>query len=1068
MWKNADVVGSVSRATGEDDMFRLAKLSLANRALIALVTVVIAFFGVYAMTNAKQALMPNIQLPIVVVQTSSPGNAPDVVDAQLSTPIESALQSIDIIDSTSSTSSTGSSVVTARFAFGTDTVAAEQKVQQAVNRISSLLPEGSDPIIATGSTDDIPVVQIAATSTTLSAVEIGERLEDGTTNTIEHIDGVAAATVVGAGSREVRIVPDDAALAERGLTTASITQALTTNGTVAGAGQVTEGDRDLSVRVGSKFTSIDDLNALPLLPVTTSASTASSATATLQETTLGEVATVSLEQQPVTSISRVNGDTAVTVQVTKRADGNTVDVSQQINEQLSDLQAQLGGDVQLTVIYDQAPFIEQSIESLSTEGLLGLGFAVIVILLFLMSVRSTIVTAISIPTSLLVTFIGIEFAGYSLNVLTLGALTIAIGRVVDDSIVVIENINRHLELERGESRQTIILHAVREVAGAVTASTLTTAAVFLPVGFVSGVVGELFKPFAFTVVIALAASLFVSLTIVPVLAYWFLRPKSRHSNAQNDPASVIELAEEPKTRLQRWYEPVLETTLHHPWTTLVSAVVVLAITLALTPLLETNFIGDSGENSASVSQTLPSGTTLEAASAQAQKVEDAVSAVPGVETVTATIGTAGRLTTSSFLGGAEASATFQIAFDSDRDAEQVQTDLRAALDSLTDAGDLSLTMGDSSGVSSNVELDIQAPDDERLRQATDDLTTRLSDLDEVAAVESDLTSTIDTVHVDVDRAQAAAHGITETQIVSTLAQLLDPSQVAEVTLDEQNVAVVVRSDDQPTTIDQLRDVDITTPTGVVKLADLASVDQQQVAASIHSIRGQRSATITVTPVGDDLTSVSNAVSEVTDDVQLPDGVSVSTGGVLADQSDAFYSLGLALLAAILIVYVIMVATFRSLRQPLLLLISIPFAATGALLLQLIAGVPLGAASLVGVLMLIGIVVTNAIVLIDLVNQFRARGVPVREAVVEGSSRRLRPILMTAAATVFALVPMAIGMTGHAGFISQPLALVVIGGLVSSTVLTLLVLPVLYFVVEGRSERRASRKALGESKEAVDE
>ena len=1074
-------------------MSRLTALSMRNRALIALITIVVAFFGVFSMTGARQELMPSIELPMVVVQSSSPGDAPDVIDAQISAPIEAAVQSVEGIESTSSTSSTGVSMVTAKFAFGTDRVGAEQKVQQAVNRISSQLPKDLDPIIATGSTDDLPVIMLSAASSQVAPVDIAERLRSTVTNDLEHVDGVASATVVGGGSREVRVVPDQTKLAQHGLTAASISQALAANGTVGGAGSITEGDRDLSVRVGDSFTSTDDLAALPLLPAAGGASQSAAGaagqsasagasqgaaaaggaaqSAAIAPVRLGDVAQVTLTEAPVTGISRVDGQPAVTIQVTKRPTGNTVEVSKQINAQVDELQAKVGDDITLSVMYDQAPSIEQSIESLTTEGLLGLAFAIVVILLFLLSVRSTLVTAISIPTSLLVTFIGIEAAGYSLNVLTLGALTIAIGRVVDDSIVVIENINRHLALERGERKSAVILHGVREVAGAITASTLTTAAVFLPVGFVTGLVGELFKPFAFTVVIALIASLLVSLTIVPVLAYWLLRgPKTSDASVGESESDALQrgesrrrqrtlgatdaLADEPRTRLQRWYEPVLRGTLRHPALTLVGAVVVLGVTLALTPLMQTNFIGDSGQNTASISQALRPGTSLESAMQRALPVEQALRDVDGVQTVSTTVGSSGGISMASFAGGGAGQSTlFQVAFADGADAAKVQQKLRDALNAQPDADDLSLSTSGGAGVSNDIAIDVEAPDDQRLEDAANQLVSGAREIDDVAEVTSSLSSTIDTLHVAVDRQRAAEHGMTESQIVQTLAPAMNPQQVAKVTIDSKDVSVVVRSDEQPKTADELRALPVTTPTGTVRLDALADVQTQQVPQSISSVRGSRSATVTITPAGESLNTVSAGVTKLLDDTQLPAGVTASIGGVLSDQASAFSSLGLALLAAVLIVYVIMVATFKSLRQPLLLLVSIPFAATGALAALLISGTPLGAASLVGLLMLVGIVVTNAIVLIDLVNQFRAKGVGTLEAIVEGASRRLRPILMTAAATVFALVPMALGITGHAGFISQPLALVVIGGLVSSTLLTLIVLPVLYWAVEGHRDRR---------------
>ncbi|GAA3936060.1 efflux RND transporter permease subunit [Pseudoclavibacter caeni] len=1074
-------------------MSALTRLSLRNRALIALITVVAAVFGVVAMTGARQELMPDVELPIVVVQSTEAGVAPDVVDTQISTPIETAVQSVEGIESTSSTSTTGSSTVTVEFAFGTDRVDAEQKVRQAVSRISAQLPDGLDPVIASGSTSDMPVVMLAASSSTLDPVDVADRVRENVTADIERLDGVAQATVMGGGSREIRVTPDPEALQAHGLTAASITQALQADGVVAGAGQVTDGDLDLSVRVGSRYTSTDDVADLPLLPAATSATTSASsvsqagATATsaaVAPVRLGDVAAVELVQAPQTGISRVDGEPAVTIQVTKKAEGNTVAVSRAIADDLATLQANAGDDVSLSVIYDQAPSIEQSISSLTTEGMLGLVFAVLVILVFLLSARSTLVTAISIPLSLLITFIGIEAVGYSLNVLTLGALTIAIGRVVDDAIVVIENINRHMEHDPDGDRARVILRAVREVAGAITASTLTTAAVFLPVGFVGGVVGELFRPFAFTVVIALLASLLVALTIVPVLAYWFLRAR-RHAadtgRARGDDTSVAAdaggraasadpvarrerdhsavLAGEERTRLQRGYEPVLRGVLAHPWVTVIAAVAVLGATLALTPLMQTNFIGDSGETTASVTQRLPSGTSLEAAQRRAEPLESALRDVAGVETVATTIGSSGGLTAASFLGGGGADSTsFQIAYADDADAEQVQQDLRAVLNAQPDADDLSLSTSGASGVSNDVTIDVTAPDDERLAAATDVLMTGLQDVDDVAGIESSLASDIDTVHVAVRRDVAAEHGMTEAQIIGAVSAVMNPQQAATAQIDSTDVSIVVREADQPQDVDALRALTITTPTGDVRLDTLADVTMEQVPRSISSERGRRSATITITPAGESLNTVSAGVSRVLDETELPAGADAAVGGVLSEQSSAFRSLGLALLAAILIVYVIMVATFRSLRQPLLLLVSIPFAATGALAALLITGTPLGAASLVGLLMLVGIVVTNAIVLIDLVNQFRARGMAVHTALLEGASRRLRPILMTAAATVFALLPMALGITGHGGFISQPLALVVIGGLVSSTLLTLAVLPALYWLVEGHAERRAARHA----------
>jgi HAE1 family hydrophobic/amphiphilic exporter-1 len=754
---------------------------------------------------------------------------------------------------------------------------------------------------------------------------------------------------------------------------------------------------------------------------------------------------------------------------------------------LPDLEESIGDNAAFTPVFDQAPYIQESIASLAQEGALGLVFAVLVILLFLLSVRSTLVTAISIPTSVLITFIGLQTAGYTLNILTLGALTIAIGRVVDDSIVVIENIKRHLDA--GEDRARTIAVAVREVAGAITASTITTVAVFLPISFVGGTTGELFRPFALTVSIALLASLVVALTIVPVLAYWFLRPSKRPAVRQAAQAALAEeraaaggapasgvpadtaapVEEAPhhgahaaprRARgLQSVYGPIIHWTLKHSVVTVLLALLVLVGTGALYPLMKTNFLGSSGQDTFTVTQTVPVGQSLDAQDATAQQASTAILGVDGVETVQLTVGSSGGLQ-SAFGGGGGGgtSIRYSVTTDESADQEAVQADVRDALSGVASAEDISVAASSGFGASSDIEVDLSTASQSDLQSASDQLLEALRGTDGISQAESNLSSSLPYIAVRVDRDAAARAGLSEVAVGTIVSQALQPSQVGSVVIDDRTLSIYLADGQPPATVDELRNLEVPTLTGTVALSTLAAVEQTDGPASITTERGQRTATITVTPEGDDLASANVAVQNAIDATALPAGVDASLGGVTADQADAFSQLGIALLVAILIVYVVMVATFRSLLQPLLLLVSVPFAATGAILLQVITGVPLGVPSLIGVLMLIGIVVTNAIVLVDLVNQYRDRGMPVREALLHGTERRLRPILMTALATIFALLPMALGITGHGGFISQPLAIVVIGGLVSSTVLTLVVLPVVYNLVEGYRERRRAARA----------
>ncbi|MFJ3035214.1 efflux RND transporter permease subunit [Curtobacterium pusillum] len=1046
-------------------MHLLSVFSLRNRALIALVTIVVAVFGGIALTSLKQELIPSVQFPQIAIVSAYPGATPEVVSNDVSTKIEQGIQAVPDLKSTTATSSTGQSVVSAEFAYGSNLASAEDKIQTVVNALS--LPDSVQTQIVTGSFDDLPVIQLAV-SATGDQEQLVDRLNATAIPDLEKLDGVREADVFGNPGRRVVITPDRTALAARGLSQTAISDALDDNGTLIPGGTITQDGTTLSVQTGQRIASLDDIEALPLTGGTSAA-------------TIGDVAKVAIQESPRTSISRVDGEQALTIAITKTQEANTVDVSTTVRDALPDIEKKITGDPKITVVFDQAPYIQQSIDSLAEEGLLGLGFAVIVILLFLLSVRSTIVTAISIPTSVLLAAIGMRAADYTLNIITLAALTIAIGRVVDDSIVVIENIKRHLQ--PGVDRRQAVLDGVREVAGAVTASTVTTVVVFLPVAFVAELVGELFRPFALTVTMALVASLLVSLTIVPVLAYWFLRAPKAHKHAGATTSSAAADASTDTAppgqsattgalasaadlhdaaapdRLRRGYQPVLRWVLRTPWTVLILAVVVLGGTAAALPFVKTNYLGDSGQNTFTVTQDLDPGTSLDVQSDEARKVERQLREVDGVDTVQTTIGTSGQSIQAAFGGGASASIQYAVTTDADADQDRIQSDTRKRLNALEGAGDVTVSSaGGGFGGSSDIEVDVTAPTQDQLRTAADQVLREMRKVDHTTGASSNLSSAEPYLAVRVDRSKAAALGLTETQVGGIVAAAVSPLDTGTVEIDDASLDVYIADPEPPTTAAALRGLSIPTSTGVVPLSDVATVERAEGPTTVTTSDAVRTATITVTPDDTNLGAAVQAVTTAVDGLDLPRGASATIGGVASSQSSAFSQLLLAALIAILIVYVVMVATFRSLLQPLLLLVSVPFAATGAILLQIASGIPIGVASLIGVLMLVGIVVTNAIVLIDLVNQYRRRGLRVREALVEGATRRLRPILMTALATIFALVPMAIGLTGKSGFISQPLALVVIGGLVSSTLLTLVVLPALYFVVERARERRADRRA----------
>ncbi|MFI8168987.1 efflux RND transporter permease subunit [Streptomyces sp. NPDC086081] len=1025
----------------------LSRFSLAQRALIGLMSIIALVFGAIAIPQLKQQLLPTIELPMVSVLAPYQGASPDVVEKQVVEPIEDSLEAVDGISGVTSTASEGNAVIMASFDYGNNTEQLVADVQQAVNRARAQLPDDVDPQVVAGSTDDIPTVVLAVTSGR-DQQALADQLDRTVVPDLKSIDGVGQVTVDGVRDVQVTVTPDDAKLAKAGLTAQSLGQALQAGGATVPAGSFDEGGANRTVQVGGGFTSIEQIRNLQIKGEPGKG----------KPVRLGDVATVKQQEAPADSITRTDGKPSLAVAVTMDRDGSAVAISDAVQDKLPDLRADLGSGATLTVVSDQGPAVSKSIKGLTTEGALGLLFAVLVILVFLASVRSTLVTAVSIPLSVVLALIVLWTRDLSLNVLTLGALTIAIGRVVDDSIVVLENIKRHLGY--GEERHSAILNAVREVAGAVTSSTLTTVAVFLPIGLVGGMVGELFGSFSLTVTAALLASLLVSLTVVPVLSYWFLRPP-KGTPEDADEARRLAEEKEARSRLQRIYVPVLRFATRRRLTSVALAVVVLVGTFGMAPLLKTNFFDQGEQEVLTVKQELKPGTSLAATDAQAKKVEKLLAGTEGVKDYQVTIGSSGFM--AAFGGGTDSNqASYQVMLDDSASYEDVQDRIEKGLAGLKGIGTTTIAAGDGFGAQ-DLSVVVKAADADVLRTASEEVRKAVASLDDVTDVTSDLATSVPRISVKAGD-KAAAAGFDDQTLGAAVAQAVRGTTAAKAVLDDTERDVVIRSAKPARTLQQLRDLRLG---GTVKLGDIATVKLVDGPVSMTRIDGQRAATITAKPTGDNTGAVSSELQSKINALKLPDGATASIGGVSEDQDEAFANLGLAMLAAIAIVFLLLVGTFRSLVQPLILLVSIPFAATGAIGLLVATGTPMGVPAMIGMLMLIGIVVTNAIVLIDLINQYRRQGHGIVEAVVEGGRHRLRPILMTALATIFALLPMALGITGEGGFIAQPLAVVVIGGLVTSTLLTLLLVPTLYAMVELRKERRAKKRAAKREKKAGD-
>ncbi|WP_436527279.1 efflux RND transporter permease subunit [Actinoplanes sp. HUAS TT8] len=1005
-------------------MSLLSRISLANRKLVALVAALVVAFGVYAATSLKQQLLPDLSFPAVTVLATYPGAAPEVVEEQVTTPIEDALKGVTGVETTTSTSRQGSVTITMSFGYDTDIDGATGDVQEALAK--ARLPEGVDPQVLTGSTGDLPTMTLAATADGDQRA-FAAKLTSTVVPALQAVDGVNEVSVSGTRDQVVTVTPKAGA----GAYQQSIMTALSSLGGTSSAGQITASGKNLSLAVGSAVTSLDQIRNLWL-----------SGPKAVQ---LKDVASVTLADAQVTSITRTDGKPSLGISITMDHNGSSSSISDDVRAKLADLQGSLGDGARLTVVSDSGPQVKDSVDGLLEEGALGLLMAIVVIVLFLRSGRSTLVTAVSIPLSLLIALIVLWWRDYSLNILTLGGLTIAVGRVVDDSIVVLENIKRHLGY--GEDRRHAIITAVREVSTAVTSSTLTTVAVFLPIAFVSGLVGELFGAFSITVTVAMLASLFVSLTVVPALAYWFLKSPVVTDDAEAYRERVE--AEERRGLLPRMYLPVITWSVRRRKTVLAAAVLLLIGTVAMAGALKTSFIGDSGSDSVRVSQTLPAGTDLATTDRAAQQVEKVLATLDGVESYQVTVGSSG-----GFFGGSGGSEKVAYTIDVSGDAAAVEDELNDKLRPITGAGEITVGGGGGGFGSSGIEVSVRAGDDASLKAATEQIQQALGRVTQVTDVSSDLSESAPQISIVAKGEEAAKYGLSDQTIVSALRTAVQGATAAQVALNGAAHDVIVRtSATAPDSLAEVKALTVMTTTGPVRLDKVATVTQVNGPVQRVRVDGDRTNTVTATPAGDDTGAASTAVRTALDGLTLPAGATYEMGGVTSQQNEAFSQLILAILVAIGLVFLILVAVFGSIRQTFILLVSIPFAFVGAIALLLITGTPMGVAALIGLLMLIGIVVTNAIVLMDLINQYRERGVPVAQAVVEGGLRRLRPILMTALATIFALLPMALGITGSGGFISQPLAVVVIGGLVTSTLLTLVLIPTLYTMVETRRDRK---------------
>ena len=1043
-------------------MSLITRLALSRMPVTVLVIILVLVGGVVTFNTLQRELFPEIEFPNILIITPYPSANPEAVEREVSEPIENAISGISGLKEIESTSSENRSLVIATFEFGEDMEEAERTIESNVGSIR--FPDGvEDSIVTRISSDTFPVLQLSV---------IGERdvpslqriVDNLILPAIERVDGVFRVDVAGNIDEQVIVTVDSEKLEDFGLSLFQVSSAISDNNISIPAGNIDERGVSFFVRTANEYGSLSEIRELFV--------GFEGGVPSGRPVRLSEVAKVSLGTDDATTISRTNGKPSLGIIVIKSPDANTVEVTEEIGERLKDIKGILPEDVEIITIFDNGPEITEQLTTVQREGALGFLFAVLVVFVFLLNLRPTILKGIvftlrptiiigfTIPLSILSAVLMMGAVDLSLNFMSLAGLAIAVGRVVDDSIVVLENMYRHIHM--GEDRFEAAYTATSEVAGAIVSSTLTTIVVFVPLAFIQCLVGEFFTPFTMAVSFSLIGSTIVALTAVPVLGAILLR---RGDFPEIEREGVTGAYEPSDTLMQRIYTPILLWALSHRWQTISASLLVTLASLGLVFIIPITFFPLAAPEFLTISVELPSGTGVRRTFEEVLAIEKGLDELEEdgiVKFYQTTIGTTGDPFAPGSSSGGLNTASMVVALE-----EEPPEGITEKVRSMFPGGDeveISVAEVTNGPPSEGLELTVTGSNFSDVTAASRDLVEAVKQIEGLVNVTSDVSEARNEVVVDVIPEDAAKFGLTTAAVGIQVNQFIVGRTVSEVDLEGVTMNVVIRGRlEDINQIDKLKSLTIQGPLGTVALGAISEIAVEEGPVSISRFDNERAATITGEIRATDTREVGAEVARVIDSVELPPGVQVRSGGIFQQITEGFQDVFTAMALGIILVYLVMVASLGSLRNPFVIVMSLPLAVVGALLALVITGRTLSLSSLMGFLLLIGVVVTNAIVLITFVQQLREQGMGVYDALVEGGRVRLRPILMTAFTTTFALLPLAVSTEGDGGIIGADMATVVIGGLFSSTVLTLIFVPVVYMVMHeslpaffravGRSLRR---------------
>jgi HAE1 family hydrophobic/amphiphilic exporter-1 len=1006
--------------------------------------------GLISFQNLGLDLLPDLSFPMSAIIVSYSGVAPQEIENMVTIPLEEAIATIQGVKNINSYSREGSSVVLMEFNWGTDMDVSALNIREKIDQVKGFLPaDASDPIIIKFDPSLMPILVLGMDSEEKNLQKLQEYAEDIIEPRLERLEEVASVLINGGLVREILVSIDNEKLRSNQLSFGQVTAALAGENVNLPAGTLKEGTINFLIRTLGRFESIQDIEEILISNIRGN------------KIYLGDIAKVEDTFKERNSITYVNGKPGIMMSLQKESGKNTVTVAKRIFKELETIQKLLPDDISITTVFDSSDFIKKTISQVGWVALYGAILAVFVLLFFLGNLSSTVIIGFAIPISLIFTFSLLYFSNLTLNMMTLGGLALGIGMMVDNSIVVLENIFRYRELGTDIKKSACL--GASEVGTAISASTFTTIAVFLPILYVQGIASELFRSMGYTITFSLLTSLLVALTLVPMLSSKILRLKMKDNSPSASKENLVQNSLGQGGRIFNFvreeYSRLISWSLRHRGIVFILAVIIFAGSIMLIPFVGTEFIPSSDQGQFNINITLPTGTNLETTREVVSEVEKVVLEIAEIKSILTIAGEGSGGMGFSTEGGNSGTIMVNLVDQNKRERNMVQiiNQLRQKIGAYPDAQIKFSEQGFTFSSGSDLEVKISGDSLDELENIANRILILITEVEGVYDLKSSVEDVRPELHVNIDREKANLYGLNTAQIASTVHDAL-LGRVASIYQEKgEQIDIRIRLEEEDrNSIEEVENILISSSVGLqIPLKEIAEVTVDSGPKGIDRKNQQRVVNVSGNISDRFLGRVIQDAQQQLDKLVLPEDYRYEFVGQNREMQESFLELALALVLSILLVYMIIAAQFESLLMPLAVMFSVPFSLIGVILALLLSGKSLNVLSFIGIIMLVGIVVNNSIVLIDYINKLRQKGMERKEAIILGGKTRLRPILMTMFTTVLALVPMALGV-GEGAELRAPMAITIIGGLTSSTFLSLIIVPIFYTFLDDLSQKITKR------------